>query len=535
MKFLKFAFLAVTLALYSCGSTTILSTPIENIDAVPTKVVDLTDNQLKGWNQLDLLKDTVPGMSIERAYNELLKTKKGKNVIVGIIDSGVDIEHEDLKNVVWTNTKEKAGNGIDDDKNGYIDDIHGWNFLGDVIHENLEYVRILKKTDKNSEVYREIKKEYDAEIASVNQQKQQVGQILQFVPLAKASIKSHLRKDDYTIDEVKAINSSDQQIAQSKGLLLFLDENDLDEEGLKEYLESLENRLNYNFNLDFDGRKLVGDNPNDINDKKYGNNTVYGPDKDEASHGTHVAGIVAAQRNNNIGMNGVAHNVQIMTLRAVPDGDEYDKDVALAIRYAADNGAKVINMSFGKSHSPHKNWVMDAIKYAASKDVLIVNAAGNDSENIDKEVSYPTDVEGTSEIADNFITVGALNYKYGGELVANFSNYGKENVDVFAPGVKIWSTYPNNEYEYSQGTSMAAPAVSGVAALIRSYYPTLKAAQIKKILMNSGLPVKTNVIIGGDNNTTGSFSSLSQSGKMVNAYNALILAEKVVKGTVTLF
>lgn len=534
MKSIKFLFIAASLILYSCGSTAIVSTPIENIDTVPTKIADLTETELKGWNQLDLLKDTIPGMSVERAYNELLKNKKGKTVIVGIIDSGVDIEHEDLKNVVWTNAREKAGNGIDDDKNGYIDDIHGWNFLGDANHENLEYVRLLKTEDPNSELYKELIKEYNTQIANKKQEQQQVGQILQFVPLAEKTIKDHLGKSEYTIEELKAIQSTDQQVAQSKGLLLFLDENNLDVEALKEYQEDLENQIKYNFNREFDGRKVVGDDPNDFNDRNYGNNIVFGPNKEDASHGTHVAGIVAAQRNNGIGMNGVAHNVEIMTLRAVPDGDEYDKDIALAIRYAADNGAKVVNMSFGKSYSPQQDWVTDAIKYAASKDVLLVNAAGNDSENIDKEISYPTDANGTVEVADNFITVGALNYKYGGELVANFSNYGKSNVDIFSPGVKIWSTFPNNKYEYSQGTSMAAPAVAGVAALIRSYYPSLTAPQVKKILMNSGLPVNTNVIIGGDTNNSDSFKNLSTSGKIVNAYNALILAEKVAKGKVNL-
>ena len=536
MKLFKSLLLIASIFLYACGSTNIISTPIEQIDTVPVKIADLTDAQLKNWNQLDLIADTIPGMSVDKAYNEILKTKKGKSVIVAIIDSGVDIEHEDLKNVIWTNTDEKPGNGIDDDKNGYIDDVHGWNFLGDAVHENLEYVRILKKGQMSSEEYKKAKEEYDIELSKTKQQQQQVGQLLQFIPLAQKAVENHLGKKDYTIEEVKAINTTDQQVAQSKGLLLFLDENDLDYESLKEYDEDLTNQIKYNYNLDFDGRTVVGDNPDDFNDRDYGNNIVYGPDKEEASHGTHVAGIVAAERNNGIGMNGVAQNVQIMTIRAVPDGDEYDKDIALAIRYAADNGAKVVNTSFGKYYSPHADWVREAIMYAASKDVLIVNAAGNESYNLDEKNVYPNDTKNNSpEIADNFITVGALNYKYGGELVANFSNYGKVNVDVFAPGVKIWSTFPNNKYEFSQGTSMAAPAVAGVAALIRSYYPKLKASQVKKILMSSGLAVKSQVMIGGDNTKKDSFKNLSKSGKIVNAYNALILADKVSKGAVNLF
>ena len=216
-----------------------------------------------------------------------------------------------------------------------------------------------------------------------------------------------------------------------------------------------------------------------------------------------------------------------MVVRAVPDGDEYDKDIALAIRYAVDNGAKVLNTSFGKYYSTHPDWVRDAIKYAASKDVLIVNAAGNEGLNLDESEVYPNDQTKTgAEYANNVLTVGALNYKYGGELVANFSNYGKSNVDVFAPGVKIWSTTPLNTYEFLQGTSMASPEVAGVAATIRSYYPNLSANEVKQIIMDSGLSSKTMVMLGGEESNTDNFNNISTSGKMVNMYNAMIMADK---------
>jgi subtilisin family serine protease len=259
---------------------------------------------------------------------------------------------------------------------------------------------------------------------------------------------------------------------------------------------------------------------------------VSGPtkDKEDVKHGTHVAGIIAATRNNNIGINGVANNVKIMAIRAVPDGDEYDKDVALAIRYAVNNGAKVLNTSFGKGYSPKRDWVWDAIKYAASKDVLIVNAAGNEGLDLDTKMVYPNDQtpQNSTEIVDNVLTVGALNYEYGSGLVAGFSNFGKSNVDVFAPGTKIWSTTPNNTYEYLEGTSMAAPAVAGVAAIIRSYYPKLSATQVKNIIMNSGVSTKATVVVS-ENTLNKKFTDLSVSGKMVNLYNALILAEKESK------
>ena len=302
---------------------------------------------------------------------------------------------------------------------------------------------------------------------------------------------------------------------------------------LNEAIEYFSGRLNTHFNLDLDGRAVVGDDPDDINDTDYGNNEVMGPtpDKEDIKHGTHVAGIIAAERNNGIGINGVAHNVEIMAIRAVPDGDEYDKDIALAIRYAVDNGAKVINTSFGKYFSPHPEWVREAIQYAAENDVLIVNAAGNEGINLDKKAVYPNDQtpSNPSEIADNFLTVGALNFTYGSNMVASFSNFGKQNVDVFAPGTQIWSTTPNNEYEFLQGTSMAAPAVAGIAAVVRSFYPNLTAPQVKQIIMDSGLSSSASVILGGNPANTMKFSEISTSGKMANLYNALIMADRISK------
>ena len=222
-----------------------------------------------------------------------------------------------------------------------------------------------------------------------------------------------------------------------------------------------------------------------------------------------------------------------MAVRAVPDGDEYDKDVALAIRYAVDNGAKVINGSFGKYYSPHSEWVYDAIKYAAEKDVLIVCAAGNEATDLNagKGVErYPNDTKnGGPEISDTFLSIGALNYEYGQNMVADFSNYGKGDVDVFSPGVRIYATTPNNNYEFLQGTSMASPNAAGVAALIRSYYPNLKAAQVKQIIMESGLPINSQVTLAGDPSNVKAFNEISRTGKIVNAYNAIILADKMSK------
>ena len=535
MKLIKPLFLSATTAmiLASCGGMKIVSTPIENIDNTPLKVQPLTGKQLDDWAFKDIVTDTIPGMSVDKAYAEIIKDNKGKTVVVAVIDSGIDIEHEDLKNVLWTNTKEKPGNGIDDDKNGYVDDVHGWNFLGNTTTENLEFVRILKdKSIADAATVAEAQKHYDQEYGQAAGAKQHYEGLLVALKDADKTLAKHLGKADYTKEEVNAIKTDDAKVNESIKMAQRAYSYDFDT--LKGFIDEVKGgvdhfatSLNGHLNMQADYRKVVGDNPNDINDKSYGDNNVIGPDKDEALHGTHVAGTIAAERNNGIGMNGVANNVQIMTVRAVPNGDEYDKDVALAIRYAVDNGAKVINTSFGKSFSPHADWVRDAIKYAASKDVLIVNAAGNDGKDLDENASYPNDQQDNGpEIADNFLTVGALNYKYGSELVANFSNYGKVNVDVFGPGVKIYSTTPNNKYRHLQGTSMASPNVAGVAALVRSYFPKLTASQVKHILMDSGVSVPNKVVLGGDPANTRKLNEASTSGKMVNAYNALIMAAK---------
>ncbi|MFD1094530.1 S8 family peptidase [Salegentibacter chungangensis] len=539
--------------LASCSSTApkIVSTPIENIDSIPLKVTDLSETQLKGWGGADLVKDTIPGMSVKKAYDEIIKNQKGKTVIVGVIDSGVDIEHEDLDGVIWTNADEIPNNNKDDDNNGYVDDVHGWNFLGDAVKENMEYTRIYKRLKPKYEgktassistadqkefiLYKEAKTEYEKEYQETLQTKNQYEQIKEQLVAAHAAVSNRLGKEDYTKEELSAMEANAQPMSQYKAMLMQI-QNNVNEnipEALKELDEAIDyyaGRLESHFNLELDGREVVGDDPYNIQDRDYGDNRVSGPeaDKEHVKHGTHVAGIIAAERNNNLGIKGVANNVEIMAIRAVPDGDEYDKDIALAIRYAVDNGAKVINTSFGKYFSTNPEWVREALKYAAENDVLIVNAAGNDGLDLDGEMIYPNDQtpDNPTEISDSFLTVGALNYEYGADLIAGFSNYGKMNVDVFAPGTKIWSTTPNNEYEFLQGTSMAAPAVTGVAAMIRSFYPKLSASQVKEIIMNSGLPTNASVIVGGDSNNTKAFSELSTSGRMVNLYNALILASQ---------
>lgn len=553
MRTLKTTLSAVAIAVVmaSCGTTApIVATPILPISPTLTKNAALTDAQLKHWSAMDIVKDTVPGMSVDRAYSELIKNRKGETVIVGVIDSGVDIDHEDLKNVLWTNSGEIAGNGIDDDKNGYIDDVHGWNFIGEIIAENMEFVRIVRKLGPKYEgkddasisaadrkeftLYEKAKAEFEKDLAETTMNKDRYQLMVSQLKPAHEAISAKLGTEDYSQEDLAEIKNASpeeqQQIGMLNQMLNFGETVPKVLTQMNKGIAYFQSRLDGHFNTTTDFRAVLGDDPDDITDNIYGDGNVASSEesRENAKHGTHVAGIIGAERNNNIGMDGVANNVQLMAVRAVPDGDEYDKDIALAIRYAVDNGAKVLNTSFGKYYSPHSEWVYDAIKYAASKDVLIVNAAGNDGLDLDTVNVYPNDqIDNNAEIADSFLTVGALNFVYGDKMVANFSNYGKINVDVFAPGVKIWATTPLNTYEFLQGTSMAAPNVAGVAAVIRSYYPKLSAPQVKRIIMDSGISPNIEVILGGDPSNTELFSNISKSGKMVNLYNAFIMADKM--------
>lgn len=564
MRILKSLFLSAFVALFlaSCASTQkVLSLP--NFDA-PIKITPkqsvLSDEEEKFWSHADLMKDSVVGMSLAKAY-QFLEGKKSIPVIVAIADSGVDIEHEDLKDVLWTNTKEIKGNNIDDDKNGYVDDIHGWNFLGNasgkiINADQLEITRLVKKGrekfgDKKAEdisendkaafeAYQKLEQEYRLTISQKEFEIQEMEQTQNNLERLKAvfeDVRRFAGKDNLRINDLDSLKpASLLMITQIETIKKVL-ENGATEEDLIGYLKEVKDykgellKAMKGYDLNLNDRANLGDNLYDINDNFYGNDNVIG-NKDLEKHGTHVAGIVAASRNNNKGAKGVANTVKIMTVRVVPDGDEHDKDVALGIRYAVDNGAKIINTSFGKRFSPNKEWVFDAIAYAAKKDVLIVNAAGNDSKNIDIQATYPNDSKDLkTEFADNVITIGASSLYYNEKLVATFSNYGKINVDIFAPGVDIYSTVPKNEYEPLSGTSMASPSTSGVAALIRAYYPNLSAKEVKYILMNSGVKIDFKVIKPGsqtEENPTGElvpFEDLSASGRLVNAYNALQLAD----------
>ena len=502
------------------------------------KKVPLSEEESKVWSYSDLKNDSIPGMSLDKAYS-FLQGKKGVEVVVGVVDSGTDLLHEDLRDVAWVNIKEIENNGIDDDKNGYIDDINGWNFLGTIYKEHLEYERIVKDPIiADEETLKEATEFYNKKVDGAEANKKRYGQMLQMVSNVDSTLSKYFKNKNYSKDDVMDASTDDNALKQSLSIAKQMYGNGLRSlsqaiQELNSLVDKADELLNGD-SLKNEYRNILGDDPNIMDDKPYGDSKTGHSIKDE-SHGTHVSGIIAASRDNKIGINGIANNVKIMAVRAVPDGDEYDKDVALGLRYAVDNGAKIINTSFGKGFSPKKEWVFEAIQYAASKDVLIVNAAGNDGNNIDFEKVFPIDSRDLkTEISDNFLTVGAMSANYDENLPASFSNYGKINVDVFAPGVQIYSTTPENEYAKFSGTSMAAPSAAGVAALIRSYYPKLSASQVKHILMNSGTLINFEVIKPGSrswekpNGEKVPFSDLSVSGRIVNAYNALKMADYMI-------
>jgi len=509
----------------------------------PLLVNAQTSSLKANWQNLDLKTDSAFGISTEKAYNELLKGKKHVPVLVAVIDEGVDINHEDLKSVIWTNPKEIAGNNIDDDKNGYVDDLHGWNFeggpKGNVSYETYEYVRLIR-FEKPKYENADSTKLSAAELIKYHEYLKMKAELNEGLKDAEANsarcILVGLQLDTLLID----IKNKNPKVADFKN---FKPKNDFQKnevnyalniykgndyasdyrKELDEWQKNIQSERDYLLNINYDPRSIVGDNPNDDNEHYYGNNDVMGPDP---LHGTHVAGIIGAVRNNNIGINGVANDVIIMAVRAsLTNGDERDKDVANAIRYAADNGAKVINMSFGKDYSWDKKVVDVAVKYAVSKDVLIIHAAGNENADRDKSEFYPNKIyEDGSGAASSWIEVGASHAADDENLKAYFSSYGKENVDVFAPGVNIYSTTPNSTYTAESGTSMASPVVAGLAALIRSYYPQLTAIQVKEIILNSVEKVNHEVYLSGKKSAKVPFSDLCKTSGIVNAYNALKLA-----------
>ncbi|MEO5942877.1 MAG: S8 family peptidase [Ferruginibacter sp.] len=505
-------------------------------------IKDVPDN----WHQLDLSKSGFNGISLDKAY-DFIRAKKLKStrVIVAVIDSGIDTLHEDLKSILWTNPKEIPGNGIDDDHNGYIDDVHGWNFIGgkdgrNVKEDSYEGARVyyalkgkwqgkdvdeatLSAADKKEyETYLEAKQKTVGDIDP--SETKMLSAMLDRLSEGDSIVRKEIGKDEYTVKDLKTYMPADFNARAAKGILENISKlNNSEDITNVQLIEELSGDIRKAEAASVPPtqfrKEIVKDDETNINDRNYGNNDIMAG---TPFHGTHCSGIIAAVRDNGKGVQGIADNVRIMMVRAVPDGDEHDKDIANAIRYAVDNGAKIISMSFGKDFSPQKKWVDDAFKYAESKGVLLIHAAGNDSKDIDTANNFPNPIfaDGSGR-APNVITVGASGDIQNGGITASFSNYGKKEVDVFAPGVNINSTIPGgNTYGKASGTSMACPVVAGIAALVLENYPTLTPEQLKEAIVKSAVASKEEVYIPGSTEKA-NLSDLSVAGGIANAYEAM--------------
>ncbi|MCC2548148.1 S8 family peptidase [Hymenobacter sp. BT175] len=504
------------------------------------------------WHLLDPLTSPVQGISADRTYQELLAGRASAQVVVAVIDAGIDSVHQDLKRVLWKNTRELVGNGQDDDRNGYADDVHGWSFLGgkdgrNVDVDTYEDTRLMARLkplyagktraklkpaqQKEYDLYKKVEKTYQQKLTEATTNYQQYSALYGQYGAGFDKIKQALGVPSLDTATLRRVRATDPELQNTATGLYenlkaggFASTDALVAE-LKEYVDDLKSQLDYSLNLNFNPRPIVGDNYANVKERAYGNADMHGPDP---SHGTHVAGIIGADRTNTLGVRGIADNVLLMAVRAVPNGDERDKDIANAIRYAVDNGAQIINMSFGKYYSPQRVAVEDAIRYAASKNVLLIHSAGNESKDLDVETQYisPRYLNGT--VIPNMITVGASAAEANERLAADFSNYGKKSVDVFAPGVQIYSTLPGSTYGNKSGTSMAGPVVAGMAAVLKSYYPQLTAIDLKRIILQSAVPNHTQVLRPGTKKTV-DFAQLSSTGAIVNLYQAVLLAQKEAK------
>ena len=507
--------------------------------ATPAPAAPAIKEAPQNWHLLDATADGILGISALRAERELLSGRQPQRVvIVAVIDGGVDTSHAALRSRLWTNPREVAGNGKDDDHNGYVDDVHGWNFIGgrdgkNINEDTFEVTRLGALCADTSAVgraripaaYRDSCPAIKAEFAKKHDEAEQtLGTVLQLEELFSKIgpvLRRALRTDTLTTAKVSSLQAMNDTVRQARQVFLNLAQNDISEDDIVEAKKAYTSRVKFGFNMSFNPRGVVGDDYPDTVVNRYGNGDVTGPD---AGHGTHVAGIIGALRDN--GGSGIAQSVRIMVVRAVPDGDERDKDVANAIRYAVDNGAHIINMSFGKAYSPYKSLVDDAVRYADSKGLLIVHAAGNEGEDVSKAASFPTPEYLTSGRAANWIEVGASSWKRRDSLAAAFSNYGKSRVDVFAPGEDIYSTVPGGLYKKESGTSMASPVVAGVAALLMSYFPNLTAPDVKRIVLLSSAKLADQMVAKpGEGGGLVKFGDLSGTGGIVNVFAAVKMAE----------
>ena len=545
----KFKILLFLLALSSCKSNSLK--PVTYLQ----EIKKLKINELKNWQNLDIQEDSVPGISLNKLQSKKFIKKHFKPIIVAVIDSYIDVKHEDLKNQIWINNKEIPDNNIDDDKNGYVDDVNGWNFLGNkegqsTFRLNYDATRRLRNLlNKNIDTTNfkgnkldslefidiktslmKIKKKYNSKLEdSKYYQEAYVSSFKRMNEIFKSDKYSLVQVD--SLFKLREFDADDNLYYDMYFVRDFLKTNN-NKAWIDLFEEKTKGELPTSLNPIFNENDIIKDKETDITDKDYGNNQI-SKYSNKTWHSTMMSGMIVANNENEIGIKGFGNHIKVMPLVvSSASGNNRDKDIALAIEYAVNNGAKVINMSFGKSSPIYPEWMQKSLVYAKEKDVLVIVSAGNGSENLDKVFSYPNDyynVEDENEYIDNLIIVGGVNHEVNEKLVYKYSNYGKKNVDIMAPATDIWCLDPLRKYAMDDGTSFSAALTSGSAALLRSCYPNLTAKEVKDIILQSGIKYEIEVFIHGAENKKVKFSELSKSGSVLNIYNAMILAEKISK------
>ncbi|CAL2105998.1 Peptidase_S8 domain-containing protein [Tenacibaculum sp. 190524A02b] len=544
-KNLPFLLSLVILIITSCSNKKTLKITIDNLKITP-KRTPFNDNELKKWFAKDIITDTIPGISLNKA--KALINNKTKNITVAVIDTEIDILHKDLAGKFWRNEDEKPNNNVDDDFNGYTDDYQGWNFIGNlkgdnIIYSNYESTRILRKYEAKFDgndstyhrntyetaykVYKNAKNEYNKKLKKAKSDLDYANFLIDNYPIAKKAIKNIFPDEEYSTKELDSLyniyKDTDKKLAKNLYFISDFIKYKLSEQWMSNYKQNAINKITKILNKEFNDRKLIDKNPHDIFYKGYGNPYI-NKNINQFYHGTLIAGLITS----------INDKIKIMPLAISSNGDEHDKDIALAIKYAVDNGAKIINLSFSKQFSLEKKWVFNALKYAQKNNVLIISSAGNLKLNLNSynNSTFPNDKDNNGEeVSNNFLLVGSISNKLNSELLSYFSNYGNIDVDIFAPGENIYSTLPNNNYKFESGTSLACAITSGVASLILSSYPDLTATQVKLILMESGIKysLKVNTPTPKKQTQKTPLYMLSKSGKVLNAYNALIMADSISK------
>ena len=546
--------LILTTILIGCSSKRVLS--VITYNNLSIKKAEFTETERKNWQHKDIIEDTVPGISLDKAYRDLIKSKRGETIVVAVIDTKLDRFHEDIANNIWLNTNEVPDNGIDDDQNGYVDDVHGWNFLGnlsgeDVAYQNMESTRIIRKytkkfldvlpkdvpghEKKEYELFQKAKRIHEREFSELKKTSDLIDSLNNIFWKDRDFLRDYLGVQKLSLPLLDSLLKVKPELKDQYNIVYRAIKYDVTDKKIKNQRDYYDARLYKAYNTDFNDREILEGDPEDVADLFYGNNKVAGDVPFQ--HAIGVAGVLAASRNNEIGIRGVSDNIKVMPVVMVASaGDEHDKDIVAAIRYAVDNGARIINMSWSKEICWHEDWIMDALKYAEDNDVLVVTSAGNNNFHLDENdiFNYPDDTNSeNNEVLSNFIKVGGSNLYLNENLKYGLSSYGQIEVDVFAPGENIYTTSSRNEtgYQYASGTSFSAPLVSGIAALIWSHYPNLTAKDVKQIIMESGVEydIMVNVPTPEDPDRQLPFNQLSKSGKIVNAYNALLMAADIAK------